>query len=163
MQTYNFKLKMDLVPKTTWYNNLRKVLPKSEWDRIRKEVYAKSDYKCKICGDSGKLNCDEMWEFDDNNNIQKLKGLQAVCDNCHNIKHIGFVNVQISSGIWPESKLDDLANHFMKVNNVTRREFNQHVNEAFKIWRERSNKKWTIDFGNYKDLINKNPTLKNFF
>ncbi len=156
------KLEIDLVPQTTWYKNLRKVLPKYEWDKIRKNVYAKFNYLCAICGDRGRMNCDEMWEFDDNNNVQKLKGLQAVCDNCHHIKHMGFVNIQISNGAWPESMLDDLTRHFVKVNNVTVHEFNRHLSEASKIWRERSKKEWKIDFGDYKDLVDK-YNVKRFF
>lgn len=31
------KLEIELVPKTSWWNNLRKILPKSEWDKIRKK------------------------------------------------------------------------------------------------------------------------------
>lgn len=143
------KLYIELVPETCFYENLRKVLPKKEWDKIRKEVYAKANHKCKICGVSGKLNCHEFWEYDDTNAIQYLKGFQALCDNCHNIKHIGFVNVQISKGIWPKEVLDDLAKHFMKVNNVGIDKFNQHVKEAFDVWQERSKKKWKTDLGNF--------------
>lgn len=156
------KLEIDLVPRTTWYNNLRKVLPKHEWDKIRKGIYAKFNYSCAICGDGGRMNCDEIWEFDDKNCIQKLRGLQAVCENCHHVKHIGFVQIQISKNIWPDSMLDDLKKHFIKVNSTTVDVFNNHVKEAFKIWRERSKKEWKIDFGEYTDLVNKQLTLGNF-
>lgn len=143
------KLYIELVPETCWYENLRKVLPKKEWDKIRKDVYAKANHKCEICGVSSKLNCHEIWEYNDTNAIQHLKGFQALCDNCHNIKHIGFVNVQISKGIWPKKVLDDLSKHFMKVNNVSLDEFNQHVKKAFDVWRERSKKKWKTDLDNF--------------
>ena len=157
------KLEIDLVPRTTWYNNLRKVLPKSEWDILRKRSYAEANHECKICGDKDKLNCDEMWEFDDKNGIQRLKGLQAVCENCHHVKHIGFVQVQIGTGVWPESMIVDLKRHFTRVNNTTADEFDRHIKEAFKTWRERSKKEWKIDFGDFKDLVNKNHNLKNYF
>lgn len=145
------KLNIEIVPETSWYNNLRKVLPKNEWDKIRKDAYAKANHMCEICGAKSKLNCHEIWEYDDKNNIQHLKGFQALCDNCHNIKHIGFVNVQIRKGIWPEKVLDDLAKHFMKVNNCNMTVFKQHVEEAFNIWQERSKKNWKIDLGNYSN------------
>ena len=143
------KLEIELVPETVWYSNLRKLASKKEWDEIRKEVYVKANHKCEICGASGKLNCHEIWEYDDKNNIQHLKGFQALCDNCHNIKHIGFVNVQISKGMWPKKVLEDLAKHFMKVNNVSPNEFDHHIKEAFDIWRERSKKEWKTDFGEF--------------
>ena len=102
------KLEIELVPETSWYNNLRKALPRSEWDKIRKEVYEKANNKCEICQQDGRLNCHEKWSYDDEKNIQKLQGFQALCDKCHNIKHIGFVNVQISSGKWSKTVSNNL-------------------------------------------------------
>ncbi|NCO97290.1 MAG: HNH endonuclease [Candidatus Aenigmarchaeota archaeon CG_4_10_14_0_8_um_filter_37_24] len=143
------KLYVELVPKTCWYENLRKVLPKKEWDKIRKDAYSKAGHKCEICGVSGRLNCHEIWEYDDENNIQSLKGFQALCDDCHMIKHIGFVNIQISKGVWLETKLVDLAKHFIRVNNVGSDEFKKHVDNAFDVWEKRSRKKWKTNLGEY--------------
>jgi len=71
---------------------------------------------------------------------------------------MGFVNVQISKGIWPKEKLNDLAKHFMEVNNVSLNEFNQHVDNAFNIWKERSKYKWKTDLSKWFYLISKdNP------
>lgn len=151
-KTKNLKLCIELVPETCWYENLRQILPESEWGKIRKEAYKKAGNKCEICGASGKLNCHEIWEYDDKNNIQTLKGFQALCDNCHNIKHIGFVNVQISNGIWSKDVMDNLAKHFMKVNECSMATFNQHVEEAFNLWREMSKKEWTRDLRGYDKL-----------
>lgn len=150
--TKNLKLYIELVPKTCWYENLRKILSEDEWDKIRKQSYSEAGNKCSICGTEGRLNCHEIWEYDDKNNIQSLKGFQALCDNCHNIKHIGFVNVQISKGIWSKDILDNLARHFVKVNGCSMTTFKQHVEEAFNIWQERSKKNWKTDLGNYSKL-----------
>ena len=59
--------------------------------------------------------------------------------------------------------MDDLKRHFTRVNNTTSDEFNRHIKETFKIWSERSKKEWKIDFGDFKDLVNKNHNLKNYF
>jgi len=155
----NLKLYIELVPESCWYENLRKVLSKNEWDTLRKEVYHKSGNKCEICGAIGKLNCHEIWEYGDERNIQYLKGFQALCDSCHNIKHIGFVNIQISKGIWSEQVLNDLKKHFMMVNHVSSSVFRQHVKYAFGIWRKRSKEKWKTDLGNYV----KNQAQKTLF
>lgn len=161
------KLKIELVPETAWYSNLRNKIPKNEWDKIRKQVYSNANYKCEICANANiRLNCHEIWEYDDERYIQKLKGFIALCDNCHNIKHMGFVNVQISKGIWPKEKLNDLAKHFMEVNNVNLNEFNQHVDNAFNVWKERSKYKWKTDLSKWSYLISKdnpNPGQKTLF
>lgn len=155
------KLTIELVPKTCWYENLRKVLPKSEWDKIRKETYKKVSYKCEICGEKNlRLNCHELWDYDDEKNIQKLEGFQALCDKCHWIKHMGLAQIMAHKG-----KLDmiDLEMHFQTVNKVSHEEFCKHVDEAFNKWYERSNKEWITDLGIYNNLINKKSNLKNYF
>lgn len=141
------KLTIELVPQTTWYSNLRNSVSKDVWNRIRKGCYRKAGYRCEICGGKGRLNCHEVWEFDNSRNVQKLKRFIALCDLCHNIKHMGFVNVQISRGVWPESFREELAGHFMEVNKVTREAFERCVSEAFALWERRSKKKWKVDFG----------------
>lgn len=153
MRHFNMKLTIELVPKTCWYGNLRKVLPSTEWDKIRKEVYRKADYKCEICGKTNtKLNCHEKWSYDDERNIQKLEGFQALCTDCHWVKHIGLA--QIMDG---EGKLDiiDIELHFEEVNNVSAEDYLTYLDEAFSKWAERSNKQWTTDLGEWQRLINK--------
>jgi len=147
------KLEIELVPKTCWYNNLRKVLPRKEWDKLRKEVYKKAEYRCEICGSTGKLNCHEKYSYDDNKLVQKLEGFVALCDNCHYIKHIGFVNVQIAEGKLPGTIFCELEKHFAKVNECCHEDFKEHIRKAFEIWKRRSRKNWRTDLGEYINLI----------
>ena len=144
------KLTIELVPSTCWYNNLRKVLSKTEWDKIRKEVYTKASHRCEICGAYSKLNCHEIWQYDDKNLIQKLNGFIALCTNCHWIKHIGLAGILSNEGKLDYKKLID---HFMQVNNVSRKEFENHVKDAFDTWRKRSQKQWKTEFGDWDYLI----------
>lgn len=141
------KLTIELIPGTMWYKNLRNSISKEEWNRIRKDCYKKAGFRCEICGNEGKLNCHEVWEFNNLRGIQKLVRFIALCDMCHHIKHLGFVNVQINKQILPASYYDQLANHFMKINNASRDEFNRSVESAFALWKERSRRKWKLDFG----------------
>jgi hypothetical protein len=147
------KLEIELVPNSLWYLNLRKMLPQKEWDKIRFETYAKYNNCCGICGAKIKLNCHEIWEYDDINHIQKLKGFIALCDNCHMIKHIGFAGIQADKGLLD---MDQLINHFIKVNNVNKEEFENHKEKSFKLWKERSTFDWTVDYGDWKNLLEKN-------
>ena len=139
VQEKELKLKTEIVPKNLWYLNLRKKLSKKEWDRIRKKSYLDAGYKCAICNIKGKINCHEIWEYNDNDHIQKLNGFTALCDNCHMIKHIGFANLQASRGLLDMNKLIE---HFMKVNNVSKDIFEKHYDESFKIWGERNKHEW---------------------
>lgn len=145
------KLEIDLVPETAFYSNLRTKIPNKEWDKIRKQSYADANHKCAICGADGRLNCHEIWEYDDKKRIQKLKGFIALCNDCHMIKHIGFANIQASKGLLD---MDALIKHFMKINKVDKKTFDKHYENAFNVWRERSLKKWITDLAQWSSLVN---------
>lgn len=150
-QKQQLRLTIELVPSTSWYNNLRKVIPKSEWDKLRKRVYAKYGHRCGICGtDSSRLNCHEIWEYDDHTHVQRLVGFIALCDLCHHVKHIGLAGVLASQG-----KLDyeKVVEHFMKVNGCDRKTFEEHERQAFAQWEERSRYEWKVDLGEYEDIV----------
>lgn len=144
------KLFIELVPSTSWYSNLRKALPKEEWDRIRKKCYANAGFKCEICGAKGLLNCHEIWKYDDAKHIQKLEGFIALCELCHHIKHIGLSGILAS-----ERKLDmdRVIEHFMKVNNCDRKAFENHRDNAFNEWKRRSAHEWKVVLGEYDRMI----------
>jgi hypothetical protein len=150
MKLKELRLKIELVPSTSWYNNLRWYITKKDWDKIRKATYATYGYKCGICGAEGRLNCHEIWEYDDKKHIQKLKGFIALCDMCHHVKHIGLAGIMALEG-----KLDykKVIEHFMSVNNCDRRTFEKHKKRVFEEWRERSKHKWYVDLGEYKSII----------
>lgn len=140
------KLEIELVPATTWEVNLRKVLSQSKWNRVRKKAYADYGYKCGICGAKERLNCHEIWEYDDINHIQILRGFIALCDMCHHVKHIGRASI-----LAKEGKLNHLkvVEHFIKVNNCDFSTFEKHREEAFNKWAERSQSEWIVDIGDY--------------
>ena len=94
------KLTIELVPSTCWFSNVRTLLPKKTWDTLRKESYNKANNKCEVCGDHGKnqgvkhfVECHEIWEYDDTNRTQTLKGLISLCPRCHMVKHFGRTTV----------------------------------------------------------------------
>ena len=75
------KLNIELVPSTAWYKNLRNQVGSRQWDIIRKKAYSDYNYCCGICKDKGRLECHEIWEYDDTNKVQLLKGFIALCDS----------------------------------------------------------------------------------
>lgn len=138
-------LTIDMIPSTSFMDNVRKVVSKSDWDIIRRETYAKYNHACGSCGTSGVvLECHEIWEFDDINNVQKLTGLIALCSDCHRIKHFGFAQVLADRG---ELDLNALIRHFLKVNRCRMVTFNRHWKDSVKIWETRSKKQWKVDLG----------------
>jgi len=144
------KLEIDLIPKTAWCSNLRTKIPQGEWNKLKKQCYADAGNRCAICGAEGRLNCHEIWGYDDDKYIQKLNGFIALCNDCHLIKHIGRARVLASEGLLD---MDELIKHFMNVNGVDRGTFDEHLKESLEVWRKRSQHKWKTDLGEWASLI----------
>jgi len=133
-------LTIELVPRSSWFTNLRSVLSKSEWDKIRKEQYKKSNYVCDVCGGKGDrwpVECHEIWEYDNRKHTQKLVGFTSLCPSCHMVKHIGLAGIR---GLH-----DKAISHLMKINDMTRNGAEMYVEDQMWKWQERSLYEWEID------------------
>lgn len=147
-----FKLTTELVPQTIWRNNLRSMVKRPDWDKLRYKTYADYGHKCGICGiHPDRLECHEIWEYDDTHHIQHLKGLITLCVLCHHIKHLGRANIDALDG---RLDYDELVDHFMTINNCSEDEFFTYRDDiVFPQWKHRSKYQWTQDFGEYTNLI----------
>jgi len=96
------------------------------------------------------MNLHEIWEYDDKKHIQKLEGFILLCKMCHHVKHIGLAGILASEG---KLDYDDVVEHFCKVNNCSKGDFERHKKEAFEIWHSRSKHQWKQDFGKSKEFI----------
>jgi len=133
-------LTVEMVPEPLWERNLRKILSRSEWDRLRKMAYRRADYRCEVCGASGvdqgfnwPVECHEVWHYDDATHVQRLDRLIALCPLCHQVKHIGRV-----SATEGPSGVARCLNHLKKVNGWSDEEVTSHVEEVTSSWRYRS-------------------------
>ncbi len=134
------QLTIELVPRTAWFSNVRKMISRKDWDILRKESYKKANYKCEICGGIGKrypVECHEVWEYDDDKHVQKLLRLISLCPSCHEVKHIGLAGVRGRGEIAKE--------HLAKTNGWSKQKTDKYVIEQFDIWKIRSSYTWEID------------------
>jgi uncharacterized membrane protein (GlpM family) len=140
MQYIEPKLTIELVPKTSFFNNVRHAVSTQEWDKLKKMTYKKANYKCEICGGRGykhPVEAHEIWHYDDKNHIQTLRGLIALCPTCHLTKHLGFAQLK--------GREKDVFRQLMKVNNWNEAETQQYVEAIWEIWYFRSQFKWTLN------------------
>ena len=147
------KLTAELVPSTVWFSSLYRLLPREVWKRLREGIISENGRKCQICGEiEGTMNLHERWGYDDVNHVQKLEGFILLCKLCHHVKHIGLAGILTNEG-----KLDYAAviKHFCEVNACSEKEFEEHVNNAFMVWKRRSQHQWKQDFGEYERYIPK--------
>lgn len=134
------KLTVELVPKTVWFKNLRSELSQEEWDKLRKTTYKAAGYKCEVCGGKGPkwpVDAHEIWEYDDENKIQKLLGLTALCPSCHSCKHIGLAQVK--------GNYERARKHLAKVNGWSEEDAEHYIQAQFEIWAWRSEFDWKLD------------------
>lgn len=111
--TKKLKLTPELVPYKMHYKNVRAVLSENDWRTLAKTIYKESSYKCDICGARERLECHEVWKFNDRKLVQSLIGLTTLCSDCHRVKHIGLARKM--------GYFEDTLEHMCKVNQVSRR------------------------------------------
>jgi hypothetical protein len=117
------------------------LLPKEQWDTIRRAAYARAGNRCKVCGGVGEqwpVEADEAWAYDDENCIHTLKGVIALCPSCHEVRHWGRTEM--------EGRSDRAYEHLIYVNRWTIAEADAAIEEAFELWETRSQKIWTSDY-----------------
>ena len=135
----NYKLTIELVPSTSFFSNVRSIVPQSQWDVIRRACYKKASYACEICGGIGEqhpVECHEIWEYTPDYK-QVLKGFIALCPDCHTVKHLGLAQIR---GLYNKA-----IEHLASVNNISIKEADEYAKECFEVWRERSQYTWELD------------------
>ena len=144
-------MSIELVPSTVWESSVYKLMSREVWDSIRNDFIKENGRKCQVCGEtSGTMNLHEIWNYDDEKHVQKLEGFILLCRMCHHVEHISLAGILANQG---KLGYDEVIEHFCKVNDCTKKEFEKHKAKAFEIWRERSEHEWNQDFGKYKEFI----------
>lgn len=133
-------LTIELVPKSSWYRNVRSNVSREEWDRLRKIAASRAGHVCEICGGRGRkwpVECHEVFAYDDEQHIQKLVRLIALCPSCHEVKHIGLASVR--------GKYYTALSHLARVNNWSTEDARHYVEACFEQWSRRSRHEWKLD------------------
>jgi hypothetical protein len=100
------RLTIELVPRLAHYKNVRSNVSEEQWNIIREKTYKKARYCCEVCGGIGigkhRVECHEIWKYNDAERIQKLEGFISLCPSCHEVKHMGYANINGRGGIAKE-------------------------------------------------------------
>ena len=144
-------LTIELIPSSSFYNNVRSNVTKAQWDKIRKKSYEKAGHKCEVCKDKEtnqgfrhNVECHEIWEYNDKAKKQTLTGMVSLCPRCHEVKHIGLAQIK--------GRFDLAVEQLMKVNDISLQEAHEYINSSFEVWSKRSEHDWELDIA-YLDEI----------
>ncbi len=128
---------VDLIPRTCWFTNVRSAVVREDWDRLRKRVYARAEFRCEVCGKQGRLEAHERWQYDHSPHTQTLRRLIALCGDCHTATHFGLAQIR---------GLEDVAlAHLQRVNHWSEHQARTHVESSFALWTQRNAFTWTLD------------------
>jgi hypothetical protein len=134
------KLTIELVPSTSWLNNVRSAVSKNTWQKLKKSHFRAAGFKCEICGGRGPewpVELHEVWNYDTLTLIQKLTGFIVLCPACHEVKHIGLAELN--------GNLDRAIQHLAKINYWSAHDARLYAEDAFELWSHRSHHHWTLD------------------
>jgi len=145
------KLEIELVPTPLWRESLYRLLTRGQWDKIRKPALDRAAGRCEVCGDAAaRLLCHEQWQYDDATGVRKLTGIQAVCQPCSSVMHIGRAGIMATEGVMD---LQEVYDHFMRVNGIDWPTAQKAIDAAFALHHKRSKQKWTTDFGPHQSVV----------
>lgn len=133
-------LTIELVPQSCWYSNVRSNVSSEEWQRLKRITFKQAGYRCEVCGSRGPqwpVECHERWFYDDQQHVQRLVGLVALCPACHEVKHIGLATTRGRAGI--------ATAHLAAVNDWMLAEAEAYVAACFEVWAQRSQHPWHLD------------------
>ena len=105
------KLTVSLTPRACWGQNMRSILPKDAWDKVRRYAYARAGYQCEICGMKGQVFAHEDYTYDHQRRLQILVGIKCICKACHTIKNWGITSRRLST-----EQQHKAMSHFVDVN-----------------------------------------------
>jgi len=135
------RLRVELVPKTSWYRDLRELVDEETWNRISRQVARQAGDRCEICGGRGSgdrsVECHEVWRYDDRVRVQALVRVVALCPDCHTVEHMGFANLR-GGGTAARA-------HLARVNGWTLAQTDAHIATAFRVWAQRNQGTWILD------------------
>jgi hypothetical protein len=127
----------EMLPVTTWEQNIRHKMGPDIWDRIRKHAYRAAGFRCEICGASGKLEAHELWQLANETCVQKLERILALCPLCHKAHHLGIAR---RLGMY-----DDVRRHLKWVNGWNDAQLAAAIQDAYEIWEQRCEWPWQVD------------------
>lgn len=133
------ELYIDMIPKTSYFKNVRNCFSFNDWNIIRHHIYNRTNNKCECCGAkrSKFLEAHERWIYDYETKTQKLIRIIALCKLCHQATHYGHSK--------KTKNITKINEHIKKVKKINDEELQTHINEAYKIWKERNKIYWNID------------------
>jgi hypothetical protein len=136
-RSYGGPLRVDLIPRSSWFRNVRSAVSAATWRALRSRVYARAGDACELCGSHDRLDAHERFSYDASAGTQRLERLVAVCGACHLVSHFGLAAIH--------GKDEIAIDHLKRVRGWDDARAERHIDFAFDLWERRSQIGWSID------------------
>ena len=135
----NNELYIDMIPKTSYFKNVRSLFTKEDWNIIRHHIYKRVNNRCECCGcyRNKYLEAHERWSYNNEEGIQKLERIIALCKLCHSAVHYGHSKMK--------KNMDKINDHIKKVKKINDEELEKHIKESRELWKERNKIEWKLN------------------
>ena len=148
------QLEIELIPEKSWGKSLAQLLPKKDWDVLRRKIYRRYNWTCQVCSAySVRVHCHEVWSYIDQRRTQRLVALTCLCEDCHNIKHWGRTIQLLHEGTYTQDYINKLRRHYCEVNECTEMDMIKHIVKAGDRNLVRSRYRYKIDFTRLKKIL----------
>lgn len=127
---------IDLIPESSWGASLANILTSKSWGDLRDASISIAE-GCEDCGSRVKLECHELWSYDEESGVQTLEALRSLCSLCHETYHLGLAS---SKGRF-ERAFDRLA----LINRITYEERAGYRAAIYDKHAIRSDIEWVLD------------------
>lgn len=147
------------VPAPLWGVNLRAVLTKTGWRKLREGLIAERGLRCETCGqlqqETKDIAAHEEWDYDTSSNpaVAKLTGIKLSCWPCHAVEHFGATKSMAASGEVGAYAVEDTIEHFCRLNGVGKAKFEAHHEAAFAEWARLNGLEWAMDWGAFASRV----------
>lgn len=150
------RVRFDMLPSEVWGSNLRTILTRTEWDRLRMQVCEMAGNKCQLCGgsvtsprgDRNRPDCHERWSFEalgEGRGVQRLVQLVALCPECHQTQHLGRAQL--------EGLLDVVRQRVAELNGWSDQEVEADMHRAADRYRALAGFAWDLDLSVLSNMI----------
>ena len=163
----------DLIPSSTWFNNVRKCVTRSSWDKLRHQIYKRANYTCECCKQDCSISTTYSGDdyedvvispprFEEFDGVTELKKWNTIRLEAHErwsydndtkeqkleriIALCHRCHTATHMGLAGLRGLTELAiKHIKKVNNWHDTEWKKHSDEQSTLYRQRSAVNWTLN------------------
>lgn len=146
------RLQSELIPQPLWGMNIRSMIGKKRWFRLRDAVTTYRRRMCAICGSTAPLQGHEVWDYAEKKRTgtATLRDIRLVCQDCSSIHHFGRFQRLLATKFITREEFERVMQHMLHVNGCTFAEWENHGKEAQEAWQRRSKLRWKIDYGMFR-------------